>query len=87
MGSSKWEATRERVLRRDCGVCRCDECKATGALKPAHEVDHHIPLWKGGTEDDENLKAINRDCHKAKTAREAAERAELGIATTRTKVG
>jgi 5-methylcytosine-specific restriction protein A len=66
--------TRERILSRDMGVCQCDECRATGAVKAATEVDHYVPLWKGGTDADENLRAINADCHRLKSAGEAAER-------------
>lgn len=69
------QTIRDRILYRDAGICRCDTCKATGALKPAHEVEHRTPLWAGGAEDDQNRYAINSDCHKAKTAREAAQRA------------
>lgn len=65
---------RDRILRRDCGVCKCAECALTGRLRPAQEVDHVTPLWKGGKDDESNLSAINADCHKRKTAREAAER-------------
>jgi 5-methylcytosine-specific restriction enzyme A len=72
---SAHQKIRDRILRRDAGICRCDECQATGALKVAHEVEHRIPLWKGGAEDDSNRYAINRDCHAKKTAAEAKERA------------
>lgn len=65
---------RERILRRDGGICRCEDCQRTGALKEAQEVEHRVPLWAGGQEDDANRYAIASDCHKAKTAREAAER-------------
>jgi len=37
---------------------------------PATEVDHIIPKAKGGTDDMSNLQAINKECHKKKTARE-----------------
>jgi len=36
----------------------------------ATEVDHIIPKAKGGTDDMSNLQAINKECHKKKTARE-----------------
>lgn len=68
------QTIRARILLRDNGICRCDECKASGAVKIAHEVEHRVPLWAGGAEDDSNRYAINRECHKRKTAREAAER-------------
>jgi 5-methylcytosine-specific restriction protein A len=69
-----WERKRQQILTRDAGMCQCDECKQLGRVLPATEVDHRIPLWEGGTDDDENLQAINEDCHKRKTASEAGRR-------------
>jgi 5-methylcytosine-specific restriction protein A len=69
---------RARVLIRDAGVCRCDRCKASGELRIAHQVDHRIPLWEGGTDDDGNLQAINADCHRLKSADEAKRREGSG---------
>lgn len=68
-----WSVLRLRILERDRWLCQCDECKATGRVLPAHEVDHHVPKYRGGTDDPANLRAINRDCHKRKSRREAAE--------------
>jgi len=65
---SAWMATRERILRRDHGVCQCEECQAAPAPLVAHEVDHRIELADGGSDDDGNLRAINRECHKRKSA-------------------
>jgi 5-methylcytosine-specific restriction protein A len=74
---STWQKTRDRILRRDKGLCQCPKCQAPGAIPLiAHEVDHRIPLWEpGGTNDDSNLWSLNRDCHKKKTADEAKRRA------------
>ena len=66
---------RERILVRDKGLCHCAKCLQTGALKPAHQVDHVRPLWAGGTESDSNRCAINVECHKLKSADEARMRA------------
>lgn len=74
-----WERVRVRILRRDNGLCRCATCTATGRLLPAHEVDHVVPRWKGGSDDDDNLAAINRDCHRAKTDAEERERRAAGL--------
>lgn len=68
-----WRRVRDRIMRRDAGVCRCAECKRLGRILEAHEVDHIVPKAQGGTDDDDNLQAINRECHKAKTARERSE--------------
>lgn len=71
---NSWQAIRRRILARDRGVCQCEECKRTGAVKLAHEVDHVTPLDQGGSNGDANLQAINRDCHALKTAAEAKAR-------------
>ncbi|AGZ34618.1 phage holin [Pseudomonas sp. VLB120] len=34
-------------------------------------MDHIVALANGGADDDDNLRAINRDCHKEKTQRES----------------
>jgi 5-methylcytosine-specific restriction protein A len=68
---AKWRGVREHIMRRDGGVCRCEECKQLGRIRAAHEVDHIVPRAWGGKDDDDDLQAINRACHKAKTAREA----------------
>lgn len=75
---SSWLKVRERIMARDCGLCRCAMCASIGRVLLAHEVDHVTPLWKGGTDDDDNLAAINADCHREKTRREEEERRALG---------
>jgi 5-methylcytosine-specific restriction protein A len=66
---------RDRILRRDQGICRCDDCVRTGKLRPASEVEHYLPLWAGGAEHDANRYAINSECHEAKTTCENRMRA------------
>jgi len=66
-----WRRLREEILQRDSYLCQCDECMKSGALKVAHEVDHIVPLSRGGDDSPDNLRAINRDCHKVKTQRES----------------
>jgi 5-methylcytosine-specific restriction protein A len=72
------QSIRERILTRDCGICQCERCKASGEVKPATLVDHITPLWMGGKEDDSNRQAINADCHDLKSAEEAKLRAAGG---------
>lgn len=67
---SEWEKTRARILKRDGYVCQCEECKRAGRQLPAGDVDHIVPKAHGGTDDDDNLRAMNARCHKQKTARE-----------------
>lgn len=73
--SSFFQSLREQVLADANGLCQCAECKALGRLRFATEVDHIVPLWEGGHATDRaNLQAINVECHKAKSAAEAARR-------------
>lgn len=84
---TRWERTRERILRRDDYLCQ--PCKRRGRLTPlvvghrshprAAQVDHKIPKHLGGSDDDDNLEAICRTCHDAKSAREGRRAREGGI--------
>ncbi|MAM85719.1 HNH endonuclease [Marinobacter sp. UBA2678] len=79
-GGRPWRRLRDQVLERDRYLCQCEECRSLSRIRPAQEVDHIVPLTEGGTDAATNLRAINRDCHKEKTAREAnkAGRAVVG---------
>lgn len=63
---------RKRIRERDCGLCQ--ECKRQGRVSPGHPVDHIVPLWAGGSDDDSNKETLCVPCHDAKTAREARQR-------------
>lgn len=66
---SNWKRVRVRVLRRDDGICHV--CNGLGA----DAVDHIVPAFRGGTDDESNLAPIHDrvppHCHRTKTAREA----------------
>ncbi|MFV2949621.1 HNH endonuclease [Pseudomonas japonica] len=66
-----WRKLAQAVLKRDRYLCQCENCRGKGL--PATEVDHVVSKSRGGTDDFDNLQAINQDCHKAKTQREALE--------------
>jgi hypothetical protein len=55
------QAKRFAILKRDNYTCRY--CHRTGVPL---EVDHVIPLYRGGTNDDSNLVASCRDCNRGK---------------------
>jgi 5-methylcytosine-specific restriction enzyme A len=67
----RWVKLRETILKRDCHLCQA--CQREGRVTIATEVDHVMPKAKGGTDDPENLQAICKSCHSAKSEREAAE--------------
>ena len=65
LSPKQWRLARMKVLHRD--KFRCKQCGRAGRL----EVDHVIPLDKGGDPWDlANLQALCRDCHIKKTRRE-----------------
>lgn len=68
---SGWDEERaaRRVLRRDGHRCylRGPDC-----IGSATEVDHVRPYSQGGTDTDDNKRAICVPCHRAKTQRESA---------------
>jgi len=54
---------RYKILKRDKHVCQ-----ACGASSPdvELEVDHRIPISKGGTDDESNLVTLCKDCNRGK---------------------
>lgn len=67
-----WMETRQRVAL--AHGYRCVDCGRVWQ-PDRDQIDHDVPLEQGGSNDDSNLKTRCDDCHKAKTAREAAARA------------
>lgn len=47
------------------------------------ELEHQVPLHLGGTNDDENLKLLCSDCHRAKTSVEQSQRLKRLFAEAR----
>lgn len=75
-GRSRQEA-RLRIWLRDGPHCAdCGELiDITPGTPRPFELDHIVPLWKGGQDNDGNRQCLCPGCHSAKTASEAAERA------------
>lgn len=59
----------------------CVECLKLGRTRVAVELDHVVPLHKGGSNDDDNLQGLCRPCHSAKSAQERGfkPRVEIGL--------
>lgn len=70
MRGSSWMALRAKVLKRDAGLCQ--QCMRGEKVTPASQVDHIKPLHLGGLNGMDNLEALCKTCHDAKTAREVA---------------
>lgn len=76
-----------RTVWRDMGVWG-GVYSETGLYTKVHptsnlEVDHRVPLWRGGTNDTDNLWLLCRGCHKRKTSREQSERLKALFAEAR----
>ena len=52
---------------------RCAQCDEM--LASTYQIDHRVPLWKGGGNGFDNLQPLCADDHAKKTQLEAAERA------------
>lgn len=59
--------TRHKVLERD--NFRCRDCGASPAIGAVLEVDHTIPISKGGSNDPSNLRTLCSDCNSGKSDR------------------
>lgn len=66
---SDWDKARKRILSRDKGLCQV--CLSNKKYRPARQVDHKVPKFEGGTDDDDNLQSICKPCHDIKTQAEA----------------
>lgn len=66
----RWRKLRDQVMRRDKWLCQ--ECLRQGRATPAHAVDHIVNKAEGGSDSPDNLQALCRTCHQAKTQQEAA---------------
>lgn len=72
-----WLAIRDQVALEHGYRCAC--CGFVWSPE-RDEIDHRIPLEQGGSNDRSNLQPLCKDCHKAKTAREARARSGHGMA-------
>jgi len=68
-GGRPWRRLRSAILKRDRYLCQ--PCERVNRITPATEVDHIVGKAQGGTDAPDNLEAICKVCHQAKTASEA----------------
>ena len=66
-----WQRVRAAVLKASSGRCaRCGD--------PATEVDHVVPLQRGGSGHTDNLQPLCAPCHRRKTGTDAHRKGEGG---------
>jgi len=67
----KWMERRARWLAEHP---LCENCQAKGRVTAAEEVDHVVPLFRGGADDQTNYQSLCVECHKVKTAEDKGHR-------------
>ena len=68
-------------LRRLHAEPLCRDCKAKGIYTLAVTPDHIIPLAKGGTDTDDNIRCLCGPCHDRRTAEQFGHkvRRQVGV--------
>lgn len=65
-----WQQAVKRIRARDCDLCQ--QCvREGGPIGTYAAVDHKVPKFEGGSDDDSNLEVICETHHTAKTAEES----------------
>lgn len=57
----------------------CVKCKEKGKVSLAVELDHIIPLFKGGPDTHENRAGLCKECHKTKTAIDMGHKPRVAV--------
>jgi len=70
-----WQRIRAQVLSR---APLCIECERVGRTQLADEVDHIVPISRGGSDRLDNLQPLCREHHAQKSALEAGKQWRFG---------
>ena len=65
------------IVERQAGMCACGCEEPLGTDPRDIQYDHKIPLWAGGEDTPENLRATIKKHHLVKTIRETKDRAKF----------
>lgn len=57
----------------------CRDCNAKGIVTESEVPDHTIPLSKGGTDDDSNIRCLCKSCHEKRTREQFGQRQRVEI--------
>lgn len=65
---ARGRAGAEQRRRRLAAEPNCRDCAAEGVQRPAAEIDHIVPISMGGTDTDDNVRALCRPCHAVRSS-------------------
>jgi len=68
-------------LRRLRSEPLCRDCAAKGIVREATVPDHIVPLTKGGSDDDGNIRCLCANCHRDRTAEQFGLRRKVRTGT------
>ena len=61
-------------LRRLQAEPLCRDCAGRSIVREATVPDHIVPLSRGGSDEDSNIRCLCTDCHQARTAEQFGHR-------------
>lgn len=66
-------------LRRLQAEPLCRDCGAKGIVREATVPDHIVPLSRGGSDEDTNIRCLCADCHRTRTAEQFGLRRTVAV--------
>ena len=69
------EPARRQIAQGQMWKCAGEACVLAGDLQE-YDIDHVIPLWRGGIDEPANMQALCPACHRRKTNQERLERSQ-----------
>lgn len=57
----------------------CRDCKAAGRYVASSVPDHIVPLARGGSDEDSNIRCLCAECHRKRTAEQFGQRIKRAV--------
>jgi len=66
-------------LRRLRSEPLCRDCASAGIVREATVPDHIVPLARGGSDEESNIRCLCADCHGKRTAEQFGQRRKVAV--------
>lgn len=66
-------------LRRLRAEPLCRDCASAGIVREATVPDHIVPLARGGSDEDSNIRCLCAECHAKRTAEQFGQRKTVAV--------
>lgn len=57
----------------------CRDCASAGIVREATVPDHIVPLTRGGSDEDSNIRCLCAECHAKRTAEQFGQRRTVAV--------